>query len=127
MDRQAAIEYVRKLSPVDPNDPYIEQLQTCVHCDQPGTKDRPLLRESMDTSDSRGIICVPVAVHGDCHLVAHTSGHEGLCTFPADQEPTPRARELRARFEEDPAVRAMLETFGGELSNVKRPGGTNEP
>jgi DNA polymerase-3 subunit gamma/tau len=31
--------------------------------------------------------------------------------------------ELRARFEEDPIVRAMLEKFGGQISNVKRPGG----
>jgi hypothetical protein len=30
--------------------------------------------------------------------------------------------ELRARFEEDPIVRAMLEKFGGRISNVKRPG-----
>jgi DNA polymerase-3 subunit gamma/tau len=31
--------------------------------------------------------------------------------------------ELRARFEEDPIVRVMLEKFGGQISNVKRPGG----
>jgi len=30
--------------------------------------------------------------------------------------------ELRSRFEEDPIVRAMLEKFGGRISNVKRPG-----
>ena len=30
--------------------------------------------------------------------------------------------ELRARFEEDPIVRAMLERFGGRISKVKRPG-----
>lgn len=30
--------------------------------------------------------------------------------------------ELRARFEEDPIVRAMLEKFGGQISSVKRPG-----
>ena len=30
--------------------------------------------------------------------------------------------ELRARFEEDPIVRAMLERFGGQISSVKRPG-----
>jgi DNA polymerase III subunit gamma/tau len=29
--------------------------------------------------------------------------------------------ELRARFEEDPIVRAMLERFGGQISKVKRP------
>ena len=29
-------------------------------------------------------------------------------------------RELRARFEHDPIVRAMLERFGGRISEVKR-------
>jgi hypothetical protein len=33
-----------------------------------------------------------------------------------------RSSELRARFEEDPIVRAMLERFGGQISKVKRPG-----
>ncbi|MGD0956481.1 MAG: DNA polymerase III subunit gamma/tau [Candidatus Acidiferrales bacterium] len=33
-----------------------------------------------------------------------------------------RGSELRARFEEDPIVRAMLEKFGGQISKVKRPG-----
>jgi len=33
-----------------------------------------------------------------------------------------RSGELRARFEEDPIVRAMLEKFGGHISRVKRPG-----
>jgi DNA polymerase III subunit gamma/tau len=33
-----------------------------------------------------------------------------------------RTSELRARFEEDPIVRAMLEKFGGQISSVKRPG-----
>ncbi|HTU36124.1 MAG TPA: DNA polymerase III subunit gamma/tau [Candidatus Acidoferrum sp.] len=32
-----------------------------------------------------------------------------------------RSAELRARFEEDPIVRAMLERFGGTISNVKPP------
>jgi DNA polymerase III subunit gamma/tau len=32
----------------------------------------------------------------------------------------PRAAELRARMEEDPIVRAMLERFGGQISEVKR-------
>jgi DNA polymerase III subunit gamma/tau len=32
-----------------------------------------------------------------------------------------RGSELRARFEEDPIVRAMLEKFGGQISRVKRP------
>ena len=35
---------------------------------------------------------------------------------------TARGSELRARFEEDPIVRAMLEKFGGQISRVKRPG-----
>ena len=30
------------------------------------------------------------------------------------------SRELRARFEQDPIVRAMLERFGGRISEVKR-------
>jgi DNA polymerase III subunit gamma/tau len=34
---------------------------------------------------------------------------------------TGRSAELRARFEEDPIVKAMLEKFGGRISNVKRP------
>jgi len=33
-----------------------------------------------------------------------------------------RGSELRARFEQDPIVRAMLERFGGQISKVKRPG-----
>ncbi|MGA3294490.1 MAG: DNA polymerase III subunit gamma/tau [Candidatus Acidiferrales bacterium] len=33
-----------------------------------------------------------------------------------------RGSELRARFEEDPIVRAMLDKFGGQISKVKRPG-----
>jgi DNA polymerase-3 subunit gamma/tau len=36
--------------------------------------------------------------------------------------PAVRSSDLRARFEEDPIVRAMLEKFGGQISNVKRPG-----
>jgi len=32
------------------------------------------------------------------------------------------SRELRARFERDPIVRAMLERFGGQISDVKRHG-----
>jgi DNA polymerase-3 subunit gamma/tau len=35
---------------------------------------------------------------------------------------TARVSELRARFEQDPIVRAMLEKFGGQISRVKRPG-----
>jgi DNA polymerase-3 subunit gamma/tau len=34
-----------------------------------------------------------------------------------------KSSELRARFEQDPIVRVMLEKFGGQISNVKRPGG----
>ena len=33
-----------------------------------------------------------------------------------------QSSELRARFEQDPIVRAMLEKFGGQISKVKRPG-----
>jgi DNA polymerase-3 subunit gamma/tau len=39
--------------------------------------------------------------------------------------PAGRGSELRARLEEDPIVRAMLEKFGGQISNVKRPGEEN--
>ncbi|MGH9688069.1 MAG: DNA polymerase III subunit gamma/tau [Candidatus Acidiferrales bacterium] len=35
---------------------------------------------------------------------------------------TAHGAELRARFEEDPIVRAMLQKFGGRISNVKQPG-----
>jgi hypothetical protein len=35
---------------------------------------------------------------------------------------TARVSELRARFEQDPIVRAMLEKFGGQISRVRRPG-----
>ena len=40
----------------------------------------------------------------------------------AGRASVPRSSELRARFEEDPIVRAMLERFGGQISKVKRPG-----
>jgi hypothetical protein len=40
----------------------------------------------------------------------------------AGRAPVGRGSELRTRFEEDPIVRAMLEKFGGQISNVKRPG-----
>ena len=40
----------------------------------------------------------------------------------AGRAPANLASELRARFEEDPIVRAMLERFGGQISKVKRPG-----
>ncbi len=39
----------------------------------------------------------------------------------AGSGPASRNAELRARFEEDPIVRAMLERFGGTISNVKPP------
>jgi hypothetical protein len=39
------------------------------------------------------------------------------------QKSSGNSSELRARFEQDPIVRAMLEKFGGQISNVKRPGG----
>jgi len=35
---------------------------------------------------------------------------------------TSSTRELRAKFEQDPIVRAMLERFGGQISDVKRRG-----
>jgi DNA polymerase-3 subunit gamma/tau len=35
---------------------------------------------------------------------------------------TAHGAELRARFEEDPIVRAMIQKFGGRISRVKRPG-----
>ncbi|HXX45683.1 MAG TPA: DNA polymerase III subunit gamma/tau [Candidatus Acidoferrales bacterium] len=35
---------------------------------------------------------------------------------------TTRGSELRARFEEDPVIRAMLDRFGGRISKVKYPG-----
>jgi DNA polymerase-3 subunit gamma/tau len=39
--------------------------------------------------------------------------------------PAGRGSDLRARLEEDPIVRAMLEKFGGQISKVKRPGEEN--
>lgn len=39
----------------------------------------------------------------------------------AGRGPAARNAELRARFEEDPIVRAMLERFGGTISDVKPP------
>jgi DNA polymerase-3 subunit gamma/tau len=42
--------------------------------------------------------------------------------FSRAAAPAGRSSELRAQFEEDPIVRAMLEKFGGQISNVKRPG-----
>lgn len=39
---------------------------------------------------------------------------------PAAQ--TSGTRELRAKFEQDPIVRAMMERFGGQISDVKRRG-----
>jgi DNA polymerase-3 subunit gamma/tau len=40
----------------------------------------------------------------------------------ATRTPASPHSELRARFEEDPIVRAMIQKFGGQISNVKRPG-----
>jgi hypothetical protein len=34
------------------------------------------------------------------------------------------ARELRARFEQDPKVKAMLDRFGGRISRIKPAGGS---
>jgi hypothetical protein len=36
--------------------------------------------------------------------------------------PAGGTRELRAKFEQDPIVRAMMERFGGRISDVKRRG-----
>lgn len=40
----------------------------------------------------------------------------------ASLRPSAGARELRAKYEQDPIVRAMLERFGGQISEVKRRG-----
>ncbi|HTS11791.1 MAG TPA: DNA polymerase III subunit gamma/tau [Candidatus Limnocylindrales bacterium] len=40
----------------------------------------------------------------------------------SNRAPASRTSELRARIEEDPIVRAMLERFGGQISKIKRPG-----
>jgi len=45
-----------------------------------------------------------------------------VCVKLESRGATTRGGELRARFEEDPIVRAMLEKFGGRISRVKRPG-----
>jgi DNA polymerase-3 subunit gamma/tau len=52
-----------------------------------------------------------------------------LETAQAAPSPTPKRKEagrispeLRAQFEDDPIVRAMLERFGGQISEVKKPG-----
>jgi DNA polymerase III subunit gamma/tau len=45
-----------------------------------------------------------------------------VCVKLEPRGATARGGELRARFEEDPIVRAMLEKFGGQISRVKRPG-----
>jgi len=45
-----------------------------------------------------------------------------VCVKLESRGATTRGGELRARFEEDPIVRAMLEKFGGHISRVKCPG-----
>jgi DNA polymerase-3 subunit gamma/tau len=40
----------------------------------------------------------------------------------ATRTAAPPYSELRSKFEEDPIVRAMIQKFGGQISNVKRPG-----
>lgn len=45
-----------------------------------------------------------------------------LETVPAGGTASNGTRELRAKFEQDPIVRAMLERFGGQISDVKRRG-----
>ena len=47
-------------------------------------------------------------------LEAVPSGSEGAATRSSG------TRELRAKFEQDPIVRAMMERFGGQISDVKR-------
>src|SRR5215472_12751777 len=43
-----------------------------------------------------------------------------LEAVPMTAGPSTGTRELRAKFEQDPIVRAMLERFGGQISDVKR-------
>ncbi len=43
-----------------------------------------------------------------------------LEAVPMTGTPSAGTRELRAKFEQDPIVRAMLERFGGQISDVKR-------
>jgi DNA polymerase III subunit gamma/tau len=43
-----------------------------------------------------------------------------LEAVPMTGGPPSGTRELRAKFEQDPIVRAMLERFGGQISDVKR-------
>jgi DNA polymerase-3 subunit gamma/tau len=45
-----------------------------------------------------------------------------LESLPAGGTSSNGTRELRAKFEQDPIVRAMLERFGGQISDVKRRG-----
>jgi DNA polymerase-3 subunit gamma/tau len=45
-----------------------------------------------------------------------------LEAVPVAGNPAGGTRELRAKFEQDPIVRAMMERFGGQISDVKRRG-----
>jgi len=45
---------------------------------------------------------------------------EAVPGLGAATRPSSGTRELRAKFEQDPIVRAMLERFGGQISDVKR-------
>ena len=45
-----------------------------------------------------------------------------LEAVPQGGTPASGTRELRAKFEQDPIVRAMMERFGGQISDVKRRG-----
>jgi DNA polymerase III subunit gamma/tau len=45
-----------------------------------------------------------------------------LEAVPVAGSPAGGTRELRAKFEQDPIVRAMMERFGGQISDVKRRG-----
>jgi hypothetical protein len=51
------------------------------------------------------------------------SNRAGASAAQSATRDSEKSSELRARFEEDPIVRVMLEKFGGQISNVKRPGG----
>jgi DNA polymerase-3 subunit gamma/tau len=44
---------------------------------------------------------------------------EAVSGVGAAMRPTAGTRELRAKFEQDPIVRAMLERFGGQISDVR--------
>jgi predicted alternative tryptophan synthase beta-subunit len=61
---------------------------------------------------SSRILGQPVRVYVKLEAVSDTG--------PAAQ--TSGTKELRTKFEQDPVVRAMMERFGGQISDVKRRG-----